>query len=128
MNDLTKEETSIAAEMLKCFKNAIKFSRVQRLDTLDVPEKTTLKERAKNMYGLDIEIWDFEPCKVTYKVTSSLETNVFHQYQMIVDVIWVYRIYKKFFNSEERIYSPLHFDTCPQLSIRIREFKKIDNK
>lgn len=113
-------ESKIQEEMFKCFKNAINFSRVQRLDTLDVPEKTTLKERAKNMYGLNIEIWNYEPCKVTYRVTSSLETNVFHKYQMIVDVIWMYRVYNVFFNSEERIYSPL--------SISVQEFKKIDNK
>ena len=43
MNDLTKEETSIAAEMLKCFKNAVNYSVINRLDILDDKSKSTLK-------------------------------------------------------------------------------------
>ena len=79
MNDLTKEETSIAAEMLKCFKNAVNFSKINCLYSLDDNSKSTLKEHLKNMYGLDIRIWHYEPeTNVTYDITRTDNNRIYN--------------------------------------------------
>lgn len=98
MNDLTKEETSIAAEMLKCFKNAVNYSVINRLDSLDDKSKSTLKEHLKNMYGLDIRIWHYEPeTKVTYDIIRADNNRT---YNLRVKTGWWGKIHRGFFSPD----------------------------
>ena len=100
MNDLTKEETDIAVEMVKCFKNAVNFSKVNCLYSLDDKSKSTLKEHLKNMYGLDISIWhyDYKPeGSVTYDI---VRTDNNRTYNLRVKTGWWGKIRRGFFSPD----------------------------
>lgn len=98
MNDLIKEETNIAAEMLKCFKNAVGFSKINRLDSLDDKSKSTLKEHLKNMYGLDISIWHYDQkSNVTYDIIRTDNNRI---YNLRVKTGWCGELHRGFFSTD----------------------------
>ena len=108
MNDLAKEEADIAVEMCKCFKTAVGFSKINRLDSLDDESKTTLKKHLKNMYGLDISIWHYDQeSNVTYDITRTDNNRI---YNLRVKTGWWAKIHRGFFSPDVTTWEMVHFN------------------
>ena len=75
----------IKQEFLSCFKTALKFSKIGRIDSIDDTSKTTLKEHLRAMFNIDIVIWNYDKCIVEYKLTGR-QNSSFQNYELFVKV------------------------------------------
>lgn len=102
MNNLREEIDT----MLHCFKNVLKWSRIELTTSLDIPEKSNIKEHLKNMYGIDIVIWQLhDDCHVQYMLTDSNK-----RHKLFVTVGYIKTIRPHLFKDDECNYSPLSIE------------------